>query len=97
MNRKRDPLAKLLAVLMVFGVLATAVLSVAYVRYTRSLRGLQVEAAIANRNLSSFQQLVAEAVEYSKRNPKIDKIFQEVGINKLPAGSHQAVPASAPK
>lgn len=68
--------------LVVLGTLATATLSIAYVQYSRTLRDLQGEAARANRDWSMFQQLAADAVQYSKDHPKIDRILQEVGINK---------------
>lgn len=79
---KREFWPAVLVGFLLLGVLATATLSIASVHYMRKLRALQVEANVANRNLTMFQQLAAETVEYNKTNPnpQIDRILEEVGI-----------------
>ena len=93
---KREVLPVLLVGALALGVLATGTLAFAYIQYSRKLRALQLEANLANRNLTMFQQLGAEAAEYSKRKPELDRIFKELGINKR-AETDQNPPPPASK
>ncbi|MBM3839988.1 MAG: hypothetical protein FJ398_18865 [Verrucomicrobia bacterium] len=93
---KRDLLPMLLAVCLVLGVLATAALSLAYIQYTRKLRGLQVEVSVANRNLSMFQQLGVETEAYGKTNSAVARILEEVRNNMRSALIPPAPPAAKP-
>lgn len=90
---KRDLVSSLLVGVTVLGVLATATLSLAYVQYMRTLRDLQVQATIANRNSAMFQELAARAFEYSKHNPSILRILNEAGIKPSPTPTAPSPPA----
>ena len=94
---KRDVPPRLLVGLLVTGALATGTLSLAYIQYTRKLRALQEEAALANQNLTMFQQLAAEAAEYSKTHPAIEKVLSEIGMSKVKSPLDQGSPQPATK
>jgi hypothetical protein len=96
---KQNPLATLLASLVLLGALAIAGLSYAYIRNARELRSLQFQASRINRDRAMFRELAMETVAYSNanRNPALDKILAEVGIVKTKSPSPQQFPSSATK
>lgn len=88
-------LTNLLVGLVALAVLATAGLALYYVRCVQKLNGLQLQAALVNRNRALGNALANEVLEYSKRNPAIDPVLQSVGI-KRSAGSTGAQAAPRP-
>ena len=92
---KRDVLPVLLVAALALGVLATGTLAFAHIQYSRKLRALQLEANLANRNLTMFQQLGAEAAEYSKRRPELERIFKELGLDKRTDPDQSSTPPTA--
>jgi hypothetical protein len=90
---KSNAVTNLLVGLVVLTVVATTSLALYYVRSVQNLNTLQLQTAIINRNRALANSLVAETVEYSKRNPAIDPILQSIG-----AKPRAGAPASqAPK
>lgn len=69
----------LFLVLMVL-VLTSSVLAFVYVRSGKRLNTLQAQAAVITQYRSAIQSLATEAIEYSKRNPAIDPILQDIGL-----------------
>ena len=81
---KNNFLAILLVGVLALSVLATAALSFTYVRSMRKLRYLQAHVNVINQNRAMMRQLVAETVEYSKRNRAMEQILDSVGIKVKP-------------
>jgi hypothetical protein len=83
---RSNPFTNLLVGLVALTVLATAGLTIYYVRLVQKLNGLQLQAAVINRNRTLATALVNDAVEYSKSNPALDPILQSIGIKSKPGG-----------
>jgi hypothetical protein len=77
---KDNSFAALLIGVLALGALVTASLSFVYVTNAKKLRTLQFQAAVINQNRAIIRDLVAESVEYSKRNPAMEPIIESVGI-----------------
>jgi hypothetical protein len=74
----------LLALLFV-SVLSLAFLSTRYVFSVREYRRLQSELVLAENNRSRMRLLVADCLEYRKRNPAIDAVLQSANLLRGPA------------
>jgi hypothetical protein len=73
----------LLALLFV-SVLSLAFLSTRYVFSVREYRRLQSELVSAENNRSRMRLLVADCLEYRKRNPAIDAVLQSANLLRVP-------------
>jgi len=92
---KSNPVGVLLGSVFILLALGTSYLTFTYVQSLKKLQGLQAEVLVVNRNQTLLQNLAAESLEYSKRNPAIDPILQGMGIK--PKGAPQTVtPTKAP-
>jgi hypothetical protein len=72
---------------LIVGALAMAGLSIMYVRSVKALQKLQLQSAYINQNRAIMRDLASEAVEYSKRNPGMEKVLESVGIRVRPANA----------
>ena len=81
---KNHPIAAGLVAILMLSVLANVGFAYRYVHSIGTVQGLQVQTAMANRNLALAQAMAKDAAEYSKRNPAIDPILQSVGISVAP-------------
>jgi hypothetical protein len=79
-NMKNQRWTGLLVGLLFLSALSCAALSYVFVRSTRKLASLQVNANTINQYKAAMQALAAEAIEYSKRNPEMEPILNEIGI-----------------
>jgi hypothetical protein len=79
---QKNMLTYFLVALLLLTVLATAGLTIYYVRKVRSWNMLQLQTAVISRNRTLANSLLNDAIEYSKRNPAIDPILQSVGVTK---------------
>jgi hypothetical protein len=70
----------LLVAVLFAGALGCAALSYAYVRSSRNLMILQGSASTVNQYKTAMQALAAEAIEYSRKNPEIEPVLNEIGI-----------------
>lgn len=73
---------------LLLGLLLASVLSLAffagwYVLSVRQYRAVQAELALAEQNRSRLRLLVADCLEYRKRNSAIDPLLQSVNILRL--------------
>lgn len=75
----------LLVALLILGSLASATLSVVYVRSTRKLQDLQLKANVITQYKNVMQMLANEAMEYSRRDPSMEPILNSIGIRTRPA------------
>ncbi len=90
-----SPLTTVLLTLVVISALASLVLCYIYNSNSREIRSLQGQAAMVNNNRAVINQLAAEALEYSKKNPSIDPILESVGLKLKPGATNVTVkPAS---
>jgi hypothetical protein len=76
----RDPLTVLLAAALLVSVTATAGLCYWHLQNTRHNQHAQEEVARINRNKALTQALVAESMEYAKKNPDFMPVLQGLGI-----------------
>jgi hypothetical protein len=79
----------LLVGLLCIGALTTAVLSVVYIKSMRELNDLQTAAARINQYRNAMQSLAAEAIDYSRKNPAIEPILNDIGIRTRPSTNAQ--------
>lgn len=70
----------LLFLVLVLLVLTSSGLAYVYVRSTKKLQTLQAQANVITQYRTVIQSLANEAIEYSKRNPAIDPILQDIGL-----------------
>src|SRR6478672_11979318 len=66
--------------LLFASVLSLAFLSARYVFSVREYRRLQSELVLAENNRSRMRMLVADCLEYRKRNPAIDAVLQSANL-----------------
>lgn len=76
---KNSPLTKALLVLVVVISLWSVYYCMSYNSKTRELRTMQAQVAFINMRQQVVQALLAEAMEYSKKNPAIDPILEAAG------------------
>lgn len=74
----------LLVMLLFLGALASAALSFVYVQSTRQLNELQAKANAISQYKNLMQALAAEAIEFSRRDPSIEPILNDIGIRTRP-------------
>ena len=65
-------------------VAATAIFSVQYVFKTREVRSLQTQMVGYQNKQALLNSLIAECMEYSKRNPSIDTILEANNLKPKP-------------
>jgi hypothetical protein len=82
----------LLGVLLVCALFSLALCWI-YIHNTRQLHVLQRNETYMRSHEMFINNLVAETVEYSKRNPAVDPILEAIGVKAPKAG---AAPAAAP-
>ena len=80
---KNSPLTKALLVLVVVISLWSVYLCWSYNSKSRELRTMQAQVGFINYRQQVVQALLAEAMEYSKKNPAIDPILEAAGA-KMP-------------
>jgi hypothetical protein len=90
---KSNSLPAVLLGVLAISALASVVLCVFYVNGVRELRGLQGQMAAVQNNRVLATQLVADLMEYSKKNPAVVPLLESVGF-KAQAGS--AAPSAKP-
>jgi hypothetical protein len=76
---KNSPLTKALLVLVVVVSLWSVYTCLLYNSKSRELRMMQTQVGIINYRQQVVQALLAEAMEYSKKNPAIDPILEAAG------------------
>jgi hypothetical protein len=74
----------ILLALLLASVLSLALLSVRYVFSVREYRRVQGELVAAENNRSRMRLLVADCLEYRKRNPAIDPLLQSANLLRPP-------------
>lgn len=90
---KSDPLIQMLTVVLGLSALASVGLYFLYMSDTRELRTMQGQISfIANRH-AAFNALVADCLEYSKRNQEIDPLLEAFGFK---GARTAAAPAAKP-
>ena len=84
--------------LLATSVILSAILFVQFYFRSHEMRSatfeLQKESAIYQNNHALMNLLLADVLEYSKRNPAINSVLEQVG--KPPAGSPAPAPAPGP-
>jgi hypothetical protein len=70
--------------LLLASVLSLAFLSARYVFSVREYRRLQSELVAAENNRSRMRMLVADCLEYRKRNPAIDAVLLSANLLRAP-------------
>jgi hypothetical protein len=95
---RNNQFAVVLAGLLLFSTLITAFL---IARYSFSIRKLQAygpQAVEVNSSRSLVQSLINDTIEYSKRNPDVIPLLQQVGlpVGKGPAPAATSAPSSKP-
>lgn len=74
----RDPATTLLSAVMILSACATAALCFWYLQCTRRHNALQHEVEVITRNRTVMQGMLNDAMEYSKTNPAILPVLQNV-------------------
>lgn len=74
--------------------LGTLLMSYRYVSALSEVQRLQPQMALANRNANLVQALMADVLDYSRRNPALDPVLQKLGVKAKPDATN--VPAARP-
>jgi len=91
---KNNLLGTVLAVLFLLMTLITGGLIYRHITLNRQIRDVQLKIANNNNARSIFNSVIADALEYHKKNSAIDPLLQQ--ISALPGGAHTA-PTTAGK
>lgn len=75
----KDPVAVVLAVVLLVSVVVTSGLCVWYLQCTRQYNAVQAQVERISRSRTLMQALLNDAVEYGKKNPAIMPILQNLG------------------
>jgi hypothetical protein len=90
---RNNQIAVVLAGLLLVSTLITAFLTIRYTLSVRKLQAYAARAVQANSSRSLVQSLINDTLEYSKKNPDINPLLQEVGVK---PGGKVSAPVSAP-
>lgn len=77
---KTSPLTTVLLGLVGLSVLLSLALCFAHISADKELRVLKTQFNQVNQNRTAISGLVAESLEYSKRNPAINPILEQAGL-----------------
>lgn len=91
----KDPVPVILSAILLLSVVATSGLCLWYLQCTRQYNAAQAEVERISRNRNLMQALLNDSVEYSKKNPAIIPILQNLG-NKTRAETN-TTPNFSPK
>lgn len=75
---KSNPLLAILLGMLTISALAFVILTFSFISASRQMRGLQLAAANVNNSQMVLSALLGDLVEYSKRNPAIDPLLEEI-------------------
>ncbi len=87
---KNSPLTKALLVVVVAISLWSVYLCWSFITKSRDLRQLQAQVNFFSSRQQVLQNLLAECVEYSKKNPAINPILESAGVRST--GTNAAAP-----
>jgi hypothetical protein len=92
---QKNPLIAAMVGALLLGSVAIFGLAILYEYHFRQLRRLQPQVIAAQNNRTLVAGLMAEALEYSKRNPAIDPILESIGAKpgRFPSGATARTPA----
>jgi hypothetical protein len=82
---KSNPLKTVLEWVLVTSLLVSIVCFVQFLNRSRTLRTFQGEMVRYQSTHNMLNALLADCVEYSKRNPAINPILESVGVKQGPA------------
>jgi hypothetical protein len=91
---KNSPLVMAMLAAVCLLTFATLILAILYEKNFRQLRVLQPQRIQIENTRNVIGALANDSIEYSKHNPAIDPILQQMGFKPRPAG---AAPAAAAK
>ena len=84
---KNSPLTTLLLALLTASALLSVALCWLYIGRGRELRNLQGLVGRIQNNRQLAQNLAAEGLEYSKKNPAIDPLLEAAGVKQKPGST----------
>lgn len=90
---KSEGMTKYLNWALAIVVAATAIFAIQYYFKTREVRNLQTQMMLYQNKQTILNSMIAECLEYSKRNPAIDSILEANNLKQpksTPAGSKPA-------
>lgn len=73
-------------------VLSSVMFCMKHIFQTRDLRSLSMQVQGINNYRAGIQSLLSDSIEYSKKNPAIDPLLQQIGLKPGPSASSK--PAS---
>jgi len=76
---KNSPLAGILLGVLTISALASVVMCWLHIKASRELRMWQTQLGMVQNNRNVVSGLVAESLEYSKKNPSINPILESFG------------------
>jgi hypothetical protein len=76
----RDPVTTAIAIILLLSVTATAGLCYWFLQSSRQHQIAQSEWNLLNRNRALLQSLGTDALEYSRKNPEIIPVLQNLGF-----------------
>lgn len=91
---KNSPLVNVLLVMTVISALLSVFLCYSFISSARQLRTLQQAVGMVNQNRQVLNALASDAVEYSKSNPAINPLLEQLGAKPV---AKSPAPAPAPK
>ncbi|HWQ90071.1 MAG TPA: hypothetical protein VN673_00250 [Clostridia bacterium] len=93
---KKSPLTRILLGVLTLSTLASLAFCAWYIMGVRNLKTLQPQVVAVQNNRALINALVAETMEYSKRNPAIDPLLESAGLKGKPGAPAQPAPSPRP-
>ncbi len=87
---KTNPLVSVLIAALFINTAATAIFTYQYMRALHNLSVRQYQRARISQGVATFQSLVSDTVEYSKKNPAVLPALRVLGIS--PAKNNPSAP-----
>jgi hypothetical protein len=91
---KNSPMTTILLTVLAFSAIFSLITCYLFVSRSRELRELQVTTQNIEVKKRTAMALANDAVEYSKKNPAIDPILEQVGLKPKPGAASAPKPAT---
>lgn len=92
---KNNPIGSILVLVLFALGLSACLWSVRYFFSTREAQSLQFRYQVLQATMAGMQSLVAETIEYSKRNPDVDPLLYKFNLKPRAATNAPAAPRPA--
>jgi hypothetical protein len=81
---KRQPLVLTLMAVLFINAVAAPCMSLRFIQITREINRLKSQYNVVTGKTQLLQQLLSEALDYSRKDPTIDPLLEKIGVKPKP-------------